>query len=381
MPASSQEDSTYTVCMTLIRAMINRSDDEATLILAKLRVLTSWSQIASELSDTSGGVASFIPEGGPHEEVTAAMLVDGLELERESSFGTWYNTLSSTAWLPIMFDRNVWKSTGLAGKFAPGAYRDHISVTKSGLDDVSKEISAESLPDPSTGRSMASPSRQRHVNIPVWALRSFTDPSLVEEPLEAILQSLRAEIDDGAPAEMLCGSHAYVAALYDEKAFRSAPKLSQVAASIVKSVKLEPFPLTLTVIGMMWLYWSLLRWTLMPSKDTYDELPEILRPTPSQLFVRHPFVIDFVLSPDMREHLCTAGIFELSWISPAFEAMVYESSGTLAEAVEPNPKTGDLDLAIEIKEQMGKPEAWSIEPSAEAVLPDIGRFFKIRSNN
>lgn len=365
--------------MTLIRAMINRSDDEATLILAKLRTLTSWSRIVNELSDTSGGVASFMD--GPREGPMKISPFGRPEPERQSSFGTWYNSLSSSSWLPIAFDRNIWKETAMTGKVASQGYQDHISVARLGVDDDSRQLSAEASSDASSEQRTAFSSHTSHVNVPMWALRSLTDPSLFDEPFEALYQSLRAEIDHGATAEALCGKHVYVAALYDEKAYRSAPKLSQVAATVVKSLKLETLPPSLTVMGMMWLYWTLLRWALIPSRRTYDGLPEIVRPTPSQLLVRHPFVLDFVFSPEMREHLCAAGNFELSWITPAFGAMVCELPGTLAEAVETNPVTGHLDLAEEIKEEMGKSEAWSTDASAEAILPDIGRFFKIRRND
>lgn len=358
--------------------MINRSDDEATLILAKLRTLISWSQIVSELSDTSGGVASFMDES--NEEPMVVTPTDRPESEGQSSYGTWYNSLSNTAWLPIVFDRNIWQRAGLTGKVAPEAYQDHISVATSGLDGVSRQSPGSASGDTNTKSPTVSSSHEGHINIPIWALRSSTVPSLVEEPFEAIFQSLRAEIDDGAMAETLCGSHAHVAALYDEKAFRSAPKLSRIAASIVKSIKMEPFPLSLTVVGMMWLYWSLFRWALMPSRRTYEELPETLRPRPSQVYTRHPFVLDFVNSPELRDHLCGTGDFDLSWITAAFETMVCESPISLAEAIGPDSATGELDLTEETKEQVGKAEAWSIDASVKAKFPDIGRFVKLRGD-
>lgn len=361
------------ICMTLIYAMITRSDNEAALVLAKLRTLTSWNQIVQELSDTSGAVASFAKRAG----TTIALSDRNHGQERRDSTGALYTTLSSTSWLPLAFERNIWNAEDRVDSAPLDLHQGHISIATAGLDD----LSAGSFGAANAGKFTIPTTFKRRVNVPIWALMPLADSLFLEDPFEIIFQSLQAELDNGTVPEAICGAHAYVAALYDEKTYKSAPKLSQSAASIVNSVKLETTSSSLTAMGLMWLWWSFLRWTLIPSAQTFAELPDILHPQPSQVFVRHPFVVDLVPSPEMRNRLCTAGKFDLSWMAQFYKTMLCEWTPNLAKAIQPNPSTGEMDLTKEAKDYVCNLEVWSFGPSAKVDFPDLDRFFKIRNSD
>jgi hypothetical protein len=135
-------------------------------------------------------------------------------------------------------------------------------------------------------------------------MRTITGTSAADDPFEAVLVGLADDISVGMSVYHLCGPHAFVGALDDEATFHHAPKLSQVVARIVQSIKVDEGRSTFTQYAMMYWYWALVRWMLLPTKEAYRKIPAIARPTPSQLLVAHPRVFDFLVSPKLRDLMC-----------------------------------------------------------------------------
>ncbi|KIW00573.1 uncharacterized protein PV09_07927 [Verruconis gallopava] len=62
-------------------------------------------------------------------------------------------------------------------------------------------------------------------------------------------------------------------------------------------------------VALMYLMCNYVRWLVLPSKQTYESMPQFLRPTEAQLSIPHPIWIDLVPWPGARDVL----INEMDW--------------------------------------------------------------------
>lgn len=75
-----------------------------------------------------------------------------------------------------------------------------------------------------------------------WSLMSKntrSNPGSVQAAFTSVYDEATTSIQSGIPQEQIFGSHPNIAALYNEKEFQRCPMLSQWAASMVHSLKLE----------------------------------------------------------------------------------------------------------------------------------------------
>ncbi|KAH9819882.1 hc-toxin efflux carrier toxa [Teratosphaeria destructans] len=159
---------------------------------------------------------------------------------------------------------------------------------------------------------------QRHsLFAPPWDALPLSDSEALEDPLAGIFRECRADIENGANVDEICGAHPYVAALDDPAVYEKAPKLSQMMARLVTSVKPDRDSTSFTMFALMSTHWALFRWMLKPSQKQYADIPEIVRPSPWQLFKRHWLVVDFVHSPEMRQHFCSTQYLDMQWMANA----------------------------------------------------------------
>lgn len=159
--------------------------------------------------------------------------------------------------------------------------------------------------------------QQENLSGPLWAKPILNGSTKNADPFEALLGEMRDDLACGVDIDDLCGTHAYIGALDDEDTFYRAPKLSQIVARIIGSIKSTDASTTFTQYAMMHWFWALWRWMLKPTMSTYREIPEFAKPTPSQLFVSHPSVFDFVFFPKLRAMVCLADTPNVRWMTEA----------------------------------------------------------------
>ena len=106
------------------------------------------------------------------------------------------------------------------------------------------------------------------------------------------------------------------------------------------------------------------RWILHASPQTYHDMPVLLRPTPPQLFVMHPRMLDFILSPGLRNYLLDTGKYTPALLADAVKHVVCNWSGTLEEATSGGQGTGDIHLSARFKAHISRPEAWTVDIGA-----------------
>lgn len=84
----------------------------------------------------------------------------------------------------------------------------------------------------------------------------------------------------------------------------SRPQRSPVTSTIVEQViNVMTVPTLPEQIAILYVMASIIRWQISPTEANYDNLPEWLRPTPSQLSKRHPAWIDTFCWPKARERM------------------------------------------------------------------------------
>lgn len=216
-------------------------------------------------------------------------------------------------WLIKLFDRQYFRQIFDVHRSS----RSHIlpsepdSPAHFGNMPFSSAISANHHPEPTQE------TQQHNYRVPIWARRVLNVTTLLADPFQDIINELQGDIAGGIAVEDLCGPHPYVGALDDEGTFYRAPKLSQIIARMVVSLKPAESNTTFTQYAMMYKYWAQWRWLLNPTMETYADMPEFVRPTASQFFVAHPPVFDFVIAPWLRDLLITNDDPDISWFTEA----------------------------------------------------------------
>ena len=147
----------------------------------------------------------------------------------------------------------------------------------------------------------------------------------------------------------ICSAHAYVAASNDPQVFARAPKLFQPTAMIIRGVECGEVHDTLTPHALMWLHWSLLKWMLMPTQESFFANPGIIRPLPSLLFTLHSRVLDFVFPVGLRGNVVQQATNDFRWISEGCATITCDWPFGLEEAFLQNTATGKQDLSAACK--------------------------------
>jgi hypothetical protein len=96
----------------------------------------------------------------------------------------------------------------------------------------------------------------------------------------------------------------------------------------------------------MYLFWSLMRWMISPSPETYNAIPEWFRPTPNQLFMPHINIIDFIIWPAFRELVVQIPAMQerMGWMMDLSLNLQCDWSFATSEALYTNEETGQVDL-------------------------------------
>lgn len=176
-----------------------------------------------------------------------------------------------------------------------------------------------------------------------------------DDPFQSVLATLVANISSGEH-EDVCGSHAFVGALDDEATYLRAPRLSQVVACIVHGMKLDESSSSFTQYAIMYQYWTLFRWMLSPTRDTYRAIPQNAKPGPYQLFVPHARTFDFLVQPALRDLMCRNEAPDVRWLTDGMATIRCQWPKTLDYALCRDGWTAEIDLNPVAKVSFAKPK-------------------------
>ncbi|KAF2705743.1 hypothetical protein K504DRAFT_459837 [Pleomassaria siparia CBS 279.74] len=135
-----------------------------------------------------------------------------------------------------------------------------------------------------------------------------TLPRLVSAtcPLDVIMLEFLAERQmraaEGMPIKTLVGPMYpnFTQLVYPERTLDSHP-LSRLFTDILRTFpEIIGVPEQVAIIFIMYL---VMRWQIEPTQENYDRMPDWVTPRPSQLFVPHPYWIDHLPWPRLRDDL------------------------------------------------------------------------------
>jgi hypothetical protein len=350
--SASVDDSLAT---RVLQALIRRDDQSSTLLLAKLRFGLSVEEVAAQISHSADGgenleLQGFLSGHGMNYE----NLGPSIPLTSTDTKGDSDSQISLPAWLMSSFDRSYWQrhrhdksKRNMAVLMRQADYGgDCITFARTwnhhfGNLDFTSAIDANNY-------SLAQQELQKgNFSAPKWAVRLMNYHE-VYDPLSQAIEDISQDCKNDSEAEAFCGPHAYVEALTREDVFNKAPKLSQHLARLIKGIKVDdPGPSGLQY-ALMVAWWSLIKWLLSPSKESYEDIPVFLRPGPWQYFVLHAHIVDFVMPVRHREYLCKTPDADMSWVTEGCRVIECDWPSDIT-FFERDPRSGEIAMSAECK--------------------------------
>ncbi|OCK97805.1 uncharacterized protein K441DRAFT_675178 [Cenococcum geophilum 1.58] len=215
--------------------------------------------------------------------------------------------------------------------------------------------------------------------IPIHALQPLNDVNdhAPTTGTTAFIRAKRELIKEGWPIEQVLGSEELDINLLSPKGASEIqnPHLSnltvgQWAGNIFEGIKdiKTPEKLAMTLLGVLFL-----RWSILPSSDLYQKLPEWMRPTPIQTIVPHPQWIDFVPWPEARDLFISDPIN--GEMTDAFQTLMMNVSinwpWQISELITLRTDVDSLLLNPTFEQYVKDINNWSLNPAALVVFPAL----------
>ena len=231
--------------------------------------------------------------------------------------------------------------------------------------------------------SALQPVQYADYSVPAYnALPRNTGPTC---PLDVILLDfLRArqrEAAEGAPGPRLVGpAYPSVSSLLNpEKSVYSHP-LSKVFTDVLsKFPDISELPEKVAVLYIMFL---IMRWSIFPTKENYERLPEWVVPRTTQLFQPHPAWMDYLPWPKMREKMIANPEhypFQ-EWFIPYTTTLSlnwpYEPTDTLLAA---SGNAEELMINPVFERHLRNLENWSLGDAFARAHPELVETVKIKT--
>ncbi|KAF2027123.1 hypothetical protein EK21DRAFT_72682 [Setomelanomma holmii] len=223
-----------------------------------------------------------------------------------------------------------------------------------------------------------------NISLPTWAMMTINtrpDPGGLRNAFWNVVQDATALLRNGASVDLIIERHPNIAALFDEDEFARSGMLSRWAASMVHSIRLKGDDFT--AFASMYHFWYLMRWMISPSPETYEAIPEWLRPTPNQLFMPHINMLDFIAWPAFREFAVQVPRMQerMDWMMDMSLTINCDWSFRNDEAFRRDEETGLLDLCLVAKTAMRDLSSWSVGPTFRAHVSNADSYVRIRTED
>ncbi|KAF1912013.1 hypothetical protein BDU57DRAFT_542619 [Ampelomyces quisqualis] len=220
--------------------------------------------------------------------------------------------------------------------------------------------------------------------LPTWAMMTVNtrpDPGSLKTAFYSLYGETSAMLANGTSAEAIIEVHPNIAALFDEEEYNRSGVLSKWVAGIVHSSRLKGNDFT--AFAMMYTLWYLMRWMISPSAETYELMPEWLRPTPNQLFMPHIQMLDTIIWPAFREYAVQIPEMQerMEWLMDMSNTIRCDWYHSNDEALERNKETGLLDLCDLAKTSVRDLTSWAVGPSFRQYVTNADSYVRIRAES
>ncbi|KAF2998524.1 hypothetical protein E8E13_004587 [Curvularia kusanoi] len=217
--------------------------------------------------------------------------------------------------------------------------------------------------------------------LPIWAMMTVNtrpDPGSVKFAFPNIMQEATAMIEAGTPVELIIETHPNIAALLDEVEFNEAGILSRWAAGMVHSMMLKGNDFT--CFAYIHIFWYLMRWMISPSPETYELIPEWLRPTPNQLFMPHINMLDYIPWPAFRELAVQIPAMQerMEWLLDMSNTMSCDWPFSTQDPLQRDEETGLFDVCASGKNSLRELSNWSVGPTFRGYVSNADSYVRIR---
>jgi hypothetical protein len=116
-------------------------------------------------------------------------------------------------------------------------------------------------------------------------------------------------------------------------------------------------------------------WMICPTPESYHQVPECIRPTPTQCFVPHMPAVDLHPMPAMRDMLCNR---LQDWMTPIAEiGLSCNWPYTMDEALETVVATKRIRVSDNFGEHVSRSENWSLNSYALSLYPELAGNVRI----
>ena len=285
-----------------------------------------------DLQDTSASVAAQ-DRSGWHP---ALQVVDDVDLPDMLPDGTDVNEVSS----PIQ----------------ELSFLNHMRRFQPATDPSSYHILARDRPD---GQYLAVGLGVDRMNIPTHLLLplSSIENSVMCRLFSDFLDAARHMLLTGTPVEeILDANDVFVDLFFRQRRHQNEQLTASSWASEVVSRMLE-------LDDFMRLAWVVLltlmvRWLLFPTKETYEDVPTMMRPVWTQRIVSHVGSIDVCPFPVLRQSLIYRN---RDWITALVKSQCSVNwTRSMAETVERDEQTGAIKLTKQFRAHAMEAENWSV---------------------
>ncbi|KAL1801189.1 hypothetical protein ACET3X_001531 [Alternaria dauci] len=218
--------------------------------------------------------------------------------------------------------------------------------------------------------------------LPTWAMlpvNTVSDPGSLKRAVPSILQQATNLVNMGVSMEQIIELHPNIAALWDKEVYNHSGILSKWAVGMTHGVYMKGN--TFSCLGYMYLFWSLMRWMISPSPETYNAIPEWLRPTPNQLFMPHITIVDFIVWPAFRELVVQIPAMQerMEWMMDMSLNLQCDWSFPIGEALCTSEETGHVDLCDAARDAARDLGNWSVGPSFRGYVSNADSYVRIRT--
>lgn len=216
-----------------------------------------------------------------------------------------------------------------------------------------------------------------NASIPVWAL--LPKHNLGENAVNTVRLDFLAErrkmLAQGAPPETIVGRAFDCRALFDEQAFATAGDLNQFAVRLaVSGCDFGMLQIVIAFIG-----WSITRWMIYPTPETYEAMPLWLRPIPDQILIAHNICNDYLYSPDLREAVIRIPSMQSSsdWVRELPTFLDCNWPHSIEAGLVQDRETGCLSLSPLLWDHINNLDNWTVGSRIRAFMPNADQYIRL----
>ncbi|VUC30472.1 unnamed protein product [Clonostachys rosea] len=256
--------------------------------------------------------------------------------------------------------------------FADSAFKPRPVLLDEAIEDIDEingtdSLSILSMESPRTKSSHSTSSFEsvpfdvfeKVLGVPVWSrtpLHSWalgnTERSWVRgDKLLPFIRTMRADPN----SESMCPPQpAVIDILYGGSSQNVLANL--ISTEVAKEALLPP-----EKFAISWALYLYCRWIIWPSEETFKHLPKHFRPTARQLAIPHPWCIDLLQHPELRDRLITnANEYDVDEVVGLFLITVRLRGGFNNNNFITRENGGDLQIDPKFHKQFMTREGWGI---------------------